>query len=142
MEFTNEQIALAMEAKSLDELTALAKEKNIELTEELTEAFNRKCRVVCELSEDELERVSGGIDTGTIPQWEVYEPFTNDSLPNCDKKFYYTRESVNYTSLQQQVSVAYLRFDDQWDIADIWNWQGTGYVTVEFLLNDCRVYRI
>lgn len=61
MEFTREMIEKAMAAKSVEELMALAKENGIELTaEQAEEYFAQLNPKLGELSDDELDDVSGG----------------------------------------------------------------------------------
>ena len=56
-----EMIAKAKEAKSVEELIALAKENGVELDEESAKAyFDRLHPKTGEVSDDELENVSGG----------------------------------------------------------------------------------
>ena len=56
-----EMIAKAKEAKSVEELLALAKENGVELTEEEAKAYFAKLNPKSgELSDDELSNVSGG----------------------------------------------------------------------------------
>ena len=61
MELTKELVAKAKEAKTPEELMALAKENGIGLTEEETKAyFDRLHPQTGELSDSELDNVSGG----------------------------------------------------------------------------------
>ena len=61
MELSNELLAKARAAKSPEELLALAKENNVELTEESAKAyFDQLHPQVGELSDDELDNVAGG----------------------------------------------------------------------------------
>ena len=61
MEMNNELIAKAKEAKTPEELMVLAKENNMELTEESAQAyFNQLNPKTGELSDDELDNVAGG----------------------------------------------------------------------------------
>ncbi len=58
---TNEElIAKARRANSPEELLALAKENDMELTEESAEAYFEQFHKSGELSDDELDNVSGG----------------------------------------------------------------------------------
>ena len=56
-----ELIAKAKEAKSVEELLALARENNIELTEEQAKECYDRLQGTDELSDDELEKVAGGV---------------------------------------------------------------------------------
>ena len=61
MAINNELIAKAKETKSVEELMALAKENDIEMTEENAEAyFNQFHPTSGELSDEELDNVAGG----------------------------------------------------------------------------------
>lgn len=81
-----EMIAKAREAKSVEELLALAKESEIELTtEQAKEFFAQLNPPKGELSDDELEAVVGGVSDGT-------EPFN----PN-DIRYYDFVRIENYT---------------------------------------------
>jgi len=61
MELTKELVAKAKEAKTPEELMALAKENGVELTEESAAAyFDRLHPQTGELSDSELDNVSGG----------------------------------------------------------------------------------
>ena len=65
MELTKELVAKAKEAKTPEELMALAKENGIGLTEEETKAyFDRLNPKTGELSDSELDNVSGGCGGG------------------------------------------------------------------------------
>ena len=65
MELTKELVAKAKEAKTPEELMALAKENGVELTEESAAAyFDRLHPQTGELSDSELDNVSGGYDAG------------------------------------------------------------------------------
>lgn len=61
MEIMNEELmAKARQAKSAGELLTLAKENNVELTEEQANIYFEQMNKVGELSEDELDSVAGG----------------------------------------------------------------------------------
>ena len=65
MELTKELVAKAKEAKNPEELMALAKENGIGLTEEEAKAyFDRLHPQTGELSDNELDNVSGGCGGG------------------------------------------------------------------------------
>ena len=65
MELTKELVAKAKEAKTSEELMALAKENGIGLTEEEAKAyFDRLHPQTGELSDSELDNVSGGCGGG------------------------------------------------------------------------------
>ncbi len=58
--FTPEQVEKAKAAKSPEELLALAKESGAELTPEQADAYFERLNKQGELSDDELDNVSGG----------------------------------------------------------------------------------
>ena len=61
MELSKELIAKAKEAKSPEELLALAKENGIELTEETAKAYFEQLNPPTgELADEELDNVAGG----------------------------------------------------------------------------------
>ena len=61
MKMNNELIAKAKQAKSPEELMALAKENGIDITEEIAnEYFGRLHPALGELSDEELDNVAGG----------------------------------------------------------------------------------
>ena len=65
MELTKELVAKAKEAKTSEELMALAKEAGIDMTEESAAAyFDRLNPKTGELSDSELDNVSGGCGGG------------------------------------------------------------------------------
>ena len=67
MELTKELVAKTKEAKTPEELMALAKENGIGLTEEETKAyFDRLHPQTGELSDSELDNVSGGCGGGYV----------------------------------------------------------------------------
>ena len=61
MEMSKELIAKAKQAKTPEELRSLAKENNIELTEESAKAYFEQLNLKTgELADDELDNVAGG----------------------------------------------------------------------------------
>ena len=60
MEFNTELLEKAKEAKSAEELVSLAKENGMELTEEEAAAYFAQLNKSGELSDEELDNVSGG----------------------------------------------------------------------------------
>ena len=56
----SELVAKAREAKSAEELLSLAKENNIELTEDEAKEYYDRLHASGELSDDELDSVAGG----------------------------------------------------------------------------------
>ena len=61
MELNKELLAKAKEAKNPEELLSLAKENNMEMTEECAKAYFEKLHPQSgEISDDELDNVSGG----------------------------------------------------------------------------------
>ena len=80
MEINQELLAKAKEAKTVEEFMALAKENNIELTEEKAkEYFSKLHSETGEISDDELDNVSGGgcgggyVDGRPHPRFSVGE---------------------------------------------------------------------
>lgn len=62
MNFSNELIEKAKTAKSAEELFAMAKAENIEMTAEEAAKYFAELHKTGELSDDELDNVSGGCD--------------------------------------------------------------------------------
>ncbi len=60
MKFTSEQLTKAKQAKSADELLALAKENGMELTEEEAAKYFAELNKEGEIADEELDNVSGG----------------------------------------------------------------------------------
>ncbi len=58
--FTPEMIEKAKAAKTAEELLALAKENNVEMTEESAKAYYEQIHKTGELADDELDNVAGG----------------------------------------------------------------------------------
>ena len=74
MEMNKELLAKAKEAKTPDELMSLAKENGIELTAESAASyFERLNSKTGELSDSELDNVSGGCGGGYDPRFAVGE---------------------------------------------------------------------
>lgn len=67
--FTPEIIEKAKRAKSAEELTALAKENGIELTEDEAKEYFERLNKSDELSDEELDNVAGGGCGGGGPQY-------------------------------------------------------------------------
>ena len=81
MSFTNEQILKAKAAKSVEELLALAKENGVELTEDEAKKYFAEWHREGELSDEELQNVSGGC--GGPKEYETYP----GAAPFCDGKY-------------------------------------------------------
>ena len=60
MSFTNEQLAKAKAAKSAEELLSMAKEAGVTMTEDEAAKYFSELHKEGELSDDELDNVSGG----------------------------------------------------------------------------------
>ena len=74
MNFTPEQLAKAKAAKSAEELLALAKENGVELTEEEAKKYFAEWHKEGELSDNELDNVSGGCgDDVPDPKYNIGE---------------------------------------------------------------------
>ena len=81
MKISKELLEKAKTAKTAEELLAMAKEENIELTEEQAKEYFATIHASGELSDEELDNVSGGCGSGdeplfTVGQW-VYVRATN-----------------------------------------------------------------
>ncbi|MBQ3004257.1 MAG: hypothetical protein IJD82_11015 [Clostridia bacterium] len=106
MKFSAEQISKAQNAKSTEELIALAKEEQIELTPEEAQMYFAQLAVPSgEMSDDELDAVSGGgcggssapktpADYGFPNGQRVYA--YNDICPKCSDHGFYN-PSNNFT---------------------------------------------
>ncbi len=82
MKFLNEMIEKAKTAKSAEELLAMAKAENVELTKEQAEKAFAELHKTGEISDEELDNVSGGC--GDEIQWDN----KNLMAPRgCDVKF-------------------------------------------------------
>ena len=80
MNFTNEQIAKAKQAKTVEELLAIAKENGFELTEEQAKKYFAELNKQGELSDEELEAVAGG------SKWSIIGTSSFESeCPFCGK---------------------------------------------------------
>ena len=76
--FTPELIEKAKEAKTPEELFALAKENGVELTEESAKAyFNQLNPKTGELADDELDNVAGGGCQQNNDHLDKYKDFNN-----------------------------------------------------------------
>lgn len=71
MKFTDEQLVKAKAAESAEELLALAKEAGIEMTAEEADKYFAELHKEGELSDDELDNVSGGGCGWSIPDPRV-----------------------------------------------------------------------
>ncbi len=70
--YTEEQIKKAKEFKTVEEMLAGAKENGISLTEEKAkELFVQLHPTNSEVSDDELENVSGGACNSEVPKYEM-----------------------------------------------------------------------
>ena len=101
MTFTPEQLAKAKSAKNAEELLALAKAEGIALTEEEAAKYFADLHKEGELSDDELDNVSGGgCGTEALPSHEdhlaFYSAVTSSGLccPVCGTSMDY----VNYVT--------------------------------------------
>ena len=70
MKFSKELIEKAKTAKTAEELLAMAKEENIELTEEQAPKAFAEINKAGELSDEELDNVTGGCG-GRTPKFSV-----------------------------------------------------------------------
>lgn len=107
MNFTPEQLVKAKAAKSVEELLALAKENNIELTEEEAAKYFSELHKEGELADEELENVSGGGCKSN-----VYISDTRHS--HCENYVHWSNGST-YSQIDFSVGCyvcKYLKFDD------------------------------
>jgi predicted ribosomally synthesized peptide with nif11-like leader len=82
---TPELIAKAKAAKSAEELLALAKENGVELAEDEAKTCFEQLHANAEISDDELEAVSGGGICQDIMDFFQSRTSRNDSIcPHCD----------------------------------------------------------
>ena len=100
-----EMITKAREAKSVEELIALAKENGIELTEEEAKEYFAKLNPTKgELSDDELDDVSGGgcgeSKTKYCPNCNSELRMISEGTGNFSMKFYYLCDSCGYKEKQ------------------------------------------
>ena len=81
MKFSNEMIEKAKTAKTAEELLEMAKAEHIELTEEEAKKAFEKLNKNCELSDEELDNVSGG----------CADPYQSGDTPifNVGQRIYY-----------------------------------------------------
>ena len=83
MKFTEEQIKKAKSAKSAEELLALAKENGIALTEEEAAKYFADLHREGELSDDELDNVSGGLRLRNLlcPNCQTWGNYVDSDQP-------------------------------------------------------------
>ena len=96
MKFTDEMLEKAKTAKSAEELLAMAKAENIELTEEQAAKAFAELNKAGELSDEELENAAGGgcgdsNKSGDTPKYSVGQRGCTCVGPN---KVYYVIEEV------------------------------------------------
>ena len=93
-----EIIAKAKEAKSAEELLAMAKENDMELTEEEAKEYYDRLHASGELADDELDSVAGGIGC--------------TKCPDCGSKDYHETSDTYIRSHQTSVmKLHYLQCD-------------------------------
>ena len=80
MKFTDEMLEKAKTAKSAEELLELAKAENIELTEEQAKEYFATIHASGELSDEELDNVSGGCGRDYEPSGETPKFHVGDRL--------------------------------------------------------------
>ena len=71
MKFTDEMLEKAKTAKSAEELLAMAKAENIELTEEQAAKAFGELNKTGELSDEELDNIAGGCSPSDPPKYKV-----------------------------------------------------------------------
>ena len=81
---THEMIAKAKAAKSAEELMALAKENNVELTEEEAKTYFEQLNASGTVTDDELDMVAGGACSGDDEEsGEEQEKPNNNPCSRC-----------------------------------------------------------
>ena len=100
-----EMIAKAKEARSVEELIALAKENGVELTEEDAKMYFEQLNAKKgELSDDELDAVAGGgcgeSKTKYCPNCNSELRMISEGTGNFSMKFYYLCDSCGYKEKQ------------------------------------------
>ena len=93
MNISKELLEKAKTAKTAEELLAMAKAENIEISAEEAAKYFAKLNASGELSDEELDNVAGGCGSGEVPKFEVgqtvYVRATNAAakiLENLGKK--------------------------------------------------------
>lgn len=92
MNFSPELIARAKEVKSAEELIALAKDNNVELTEEQAKTYFEQLNATGAISDDELDAVAGGGCGDTeeerrlYPDNAVVETTDGSACSKCESK--------------------------------------------------------
>lgn len=86
MEFTNEQITKAKQAKTVEALMSFAKENGIELTEEKAQKCFAQLHKEGQLADDELDNVSGGSCADDLDnQWnKLWGDYTDIYCKSCN----------------------------------------------------------
>lgn len=104
--FTPEMIEEAKKAQNVQQLLALAKEKDVELTEQEAQAFFEQLHTHGELSDDELDMVSGGgcksavAETFNIDDHVRIRPALSNCCERCKGRTgYYIRYSDSWCVL-------------------------------------------
>ena len=87
---TPELIEKAKAAKSAEELLALAKENNVELTEEEAKTYFEQLNANGAVSDDELDAVAGGGFLGINSPCDY-------RCPHCKSKIYYRGQVGKFT---------------------------------------------
>ena len=80
---TPELIIKAKAAKSAEELMALAKENNVELTEEEAKTYFEQLNANCAVADDELDMVAGGACGDDEESGEEQETPNNNPCSRC-----------------------------------------------------------
>ncbi len=86
MKFTQEQIAKAKEAKSIEELVALAQESGIAMTQEEATKYFTELNKNGELTDEELGAVAGG--KGNSGLKEINISSANPCCPACGENLF------------------------------------------------------
>ena len=102
--FDAEMIEKAKTVKSAEELLELAKANGVEMTEDEAATYFAQLNPKSdELSDDDLDNVSGGCGTQYTPKFAVGDHVLKRGLIVCDKKhpftcssYYWVVESINF----------------------------------------------
>ena len=129
MRFTNEIIEKVKTAKSAEELLAMAKAENIEMTsEEAAEAFE-KLNASGELSDEELDNVAGGCSPSDPPKYNI-----------GDYVQYYYQYEIGWTRYAKSTTCSII--EDIKEDGSTWmyklkdgSWDGAEYIEEERIIS-------
>ena len=129
MNYSNELVEKAKQAKSAEELLEMAKAENIELTEEEAEKAFAELHKSGEISDEELDNVAGGCSPSGPPKYNVGD---------CVK--YYYQYDVSLTGSITSTTCSFIE-DIKADGSD-WmyklaggSWDGAEYIEEERIIS-------